>query len=53
VDYTGKSLNQLFETLADWTTYLEQHSPDVYSAARMVDLKLTKLTPHYNEPATS
>lgn len=26
----GKSLNQIFDVLAEWNTYLEEYCPDIY-----------------------
>jgi len=38
VDHSGKNLNHLFETLADWNTYLERNCPDIYSAVYVMKI---------------
>lgn len=40
VGHLGKSSNQIFETLTEWNTYLEQHCPDVYPTARIIEPEL-------------
>jgi hypothetical protein len=36
-DHSGESLNQLFEVLMDWNTYLKDECPEIYSRVCMIE----------------